>query len=232
MEADPESSQKSEHDSLTARAISPVSEDIQYGDSREHRPRHQSRQNLVTILATVIITLIMTTVLQQAYHLTTFSPSRTSTNVHAALYSDAARLNPTYHCGNSSTEAISLGCIFDLSVVGYIPAPCFNQALNQRFLDFGWKFYEDQNGTIEVSVERLAASAGTLEPFWAPHGYHITHCALAWERMHLAMKGEGTGPLTSHLLELEHTKHCGMMIELRDDLYSLNSQITPLLNTC
>ena len=188
------------------------------------------RGRLSDIILTIIVTLLTVIGAAYFYRLATFSADEIFNNTVAAHYSEAARLNPKYQCGSSAAEAISLGCVFDLSLVGYVPAPCFDADLNQRFMDWGWKFFEDQNGTIEVSVDRIAASAGTREPFWAQHGYHITHCELAWERMHRALQGGRR--LTTHMLNLEHTKHCGMMTEMRDDFYSLNSQILPLLNTC
>lgn len=190
----------------------------------------QHRRRVHDIALAIICTLVVTTIFQWTYHCTTYSPQRAFDNAIASLYSEEARLTPKYHCGNSSTEAKELGCVFDLSLVGYVPVPCFDADLNQRFMDWGWRFFEDQNGTREVSLERIAESAGTREPFWAQHGYHITHCELAWERMHRALRGGKR--LTTHLLNLEHTRHCGMMHELRDDFYSLNSQILPVLNTC
>lgn len=193
--------------------------------------RQRSTQSYFTTVAlTAALTLLVTATCQWVYHVTTFSPDVLFHNTVASHYSEPARLNPIYHCGNSSSEARSLGCIFDLSLVGWVPAPCFDADLNQRFMDWGWRFFEDQNGTIEVPLERIAESAGTREPFWAQHGYHITHCELAWERMHRALMGGKR--LTTHMLNLEHTRHCGMMHEMRDDFYSLNSQILPLLNTC
>ncbi|KAK5938527.1 hypothetical protein PMZ80_009498 [Knufia obscura] len=189
-----------------------------------------SRRRLHDVTITIILTLLLTAAFQYTYHTLTFNPTTLFHNAISSLYSEPARLNPQYHCGNSSTEARQLGCIFDLSLVGWVPAPCFEPALNQRFLDFGWRFFEDQNGTIEVSLDRIAESAGTREPFWAQHGYHVTHCELAWERMHMALQGGKR--LTTHALNLEHTRHCAMMMELRDGFYSLNSQILPLLNSC
>lgn len=201
-----------------------ASKDRIAGDTSQHRRRVHD------IAIAIIATLLATIVFQWTYHHATFSPQRVFDNARASLYSEEARLNPKYHCGNSSNEAVALGCIFDLSLVGYVPAPCFDADLNRRFMDWGWRFFEDQNGTREVSLERIAESAGTREPFWAQHGYHITHCELAWERMHRALQGGKR--LTTHMLNLEHTRHCGMMNEMRDDFYSLNSQILPLLNTC
>ena len=111
-----------------------------------------------------------------------------------------------------------------------MPSQCQDEELHQRFLDFGWKFFEDEEGIREVSMDRLAASAGTREKFWVMHGFHVTHCELAWQRMHRALQSGGR--LTTHLLNFEHTYHCGGIIEIRDDLYQINSKIMPLLNTC
>lgn len=209
------------------------SRDSDIEHSRQHSSWTRARNNqqrIVDIITTALFVICALSSFQYIFHISTFSPERVRQNIIDSHYSEAARSNPKYHCGNSSAEARSLGCVFDLSLVGWVPEPCFDAELNQRFMDWGWRFFEDQNGTIEASLERIIESAGTREPFWAQHGYHITHCELAWERMHRALKGGK--PLTTHLLNLHHTKHCGMMNELRDDFYSLNSQILPLLNTC
>lgn len=191
---------------------------------------HFRQRRICDIGYTVILTLLATIMFQWTYHHATYDPQQVFDNARASLYSEEARQNPKHHCGNSSVEAKSLGCVFDLSLVGFVPAPCFDADLNQRFMDWGWRFFEDQNGTREVSIERIEESAGTREPFWAQHGYHITHCELAWERIHRALQNGKR--LTTHMLNMEHTRHCGMMTELRDDFYSLNSQVLPLLNTC
>lgn len=83
---------------------------------------------------------------------------------------------------------------------------------------------------MEVFEDRLAASAGTGEPFWVQHGFHVTHCELAWQRMHRAIQKGGI--LTTHLLNLDHTHHCGGILELRTDLFEINSAIMPMFNTC
>ena len=209
----------------------PTSEKVQLASPRHTSHTRIHRHRLHDITITIILTLVFATILQYTFYRTIFSPNHLLHNALSSLYSEPARLNPKYHCGNSSTEALQRGCHFDLSLVGWVPAPCFSATLNQRFMDYGWRFFEDQNGTREVSIERIAESAGTREPFWAQHGFHVTHCELAWERMHLNLRGEGPR-LTTHLLSLEHTMHCGMMMELRDGFDSLNSQILPLLNTC
>lgn len=120
--------------------------------------------------------------------------------------------------------------MFDISVLGWVPRICYDSELHHRFQDFGWRYFEDEAGTIEVFEDRLAASAGTREQFWVQHGFHVTHCELAWQRMHRAIQKGGI--LTTHLLNFEHTHHCGGILELRNDLFEISSAIMPLLNTC
>lgn len=150
--------------------------------------------------------------------------------MYGEAYRKANDLNPKYHCGNSSTEARTRDCVFDISVLGWVPRVCYDEELHHRFQDFGWRYFEDKNATIEVFEDRLAESAGTREPFWVQHGFHVTHCELAWQRMHRAVQKGGI--LTTHLLNFDHTHHCGGILELRTDLFEINSQIMPLLNTC
>lgn len=170
------------------------------------------------------------TVFQYAYRRATHNPRALFQTAIETYWGEEARKSPQYHCGNSFAEAIEQGCVFDISVTGWVPTQCYDADLHQRFVDWGWKYFEDKEGMREVPLDRVAATAGTREPFWVQHGYHVTHCELAWQRMHRAMQSGGR--LTMHLLNFEHTHHCGGILEMGDDLYDINAQILPLLNTC
>ncbi len=196
-------------------------------DTLQTRPR---RQRLFDIAGTVILTLLATTTAHILFTKYLYSPQKDIQAAVQSIYGEAQRQHPQHHCGNSSAEAITQGCIFDMSVLGYVPEVCYDDELHQHFIDYGWRFFEDEEGTREVFEDRLAASAGTREPFWVQHGFHVTHCQLAWERMHRAI--QRGGKLTTHLLNFHHTHHCGGILETRTDLMKINSQIFPLLNTC
>ncbi|KAJ9661540.1 hypothetical protein H2198_001920 [Neophaeococcomyces mojaviensis] len=158
-----------DHDSKT---VAPASDsDGYFYQSKPKNYKFESKQVAIRHrLADVVIAIIATIVIVCVFRYLTFNSETLRDNAIASLYSNRARLTPLYHCGNSSSEARSLGCIFDLSLVGWVPGPCFDPILNQRFMDYGWRFFEDQNGTTEVSLDHIAKSAGTREPFWAQHG--------------------------------------------------------------
>lgn len=189
----------------------------------------RTRLRLLNITGTVLATFLVIVLFQIAYNRVFQTPQQQFTKAIGTLYSEEARLSPKYHCGNSSIEALAQGCVFDISVLGWVLFQCRVEEL-QRFLDFGWTFFRDEEGTREVCMETLAASAGTREKFWVMHRFHVTHCELAWQRMHRALQAGKR--LTTHLLKFEHTHHRGGIVEMRDDLYSINSKIMPLLNTC
>ncbi|EKD13346.1 hypothetical protein MBM_08429 [Drepanopeziza brunnea f. sp. 'multigermtubi' MB_m1] len=187
-------------------------------------------RRILDIAATIVLTLLATATAQVIFNKFLSNAQPDVQNAIQRLYGEEQRHNPQHRCGNSSTEAVQHGCAFDMSVLGWVPEACYDDELHQHFLDYGWRFFEDELGTREVFEDRLAASAGTREPFWVQHGFHVTHCQLAWERMHRAIQRGAR--LTTHLLNFHHTHHCGGILEARTDLMQINAQIFPLLNTC
>jgi hypothetical protein len=140
-------------------------------------------------------------------------------------------LEPVYTCGNNATEALALDCVFDMSASGWVPRPCLDEFLRDRFEAYGWRYWEDEARTKEVFLDRIAASATEEEPrevFWSEPGFHENHCALMWERMHRA--AQMGKRMTTHLLNFEHTHHCGTVFETEHTFRSVG--IMPLLNTC
>lgn len=145
------------------------------------QPTRPRRQRLFDIAGTIILTLLATATAHLLFTKFLYNPQPDIQTAIQSIYGEAQRQHPQHHCGNSSTEAISRGCIFDMSVLGYVPSVCYDEELHQHFIDYGWRFFEDEEGTREVFEDRLAASAGTRDPFWVQHGFHVTHCQLAWK---------------------------------------------------
>ena len=136
-----------------------------------------------------------------------------------------------YNCGNNSREAISLGCVFDMSAIGWVPHQCQDPYMRDRYDSYGFKYYEDEARTIEASLDRFAASATEEEPrdmFYPTPGFHENHCSLTWERMHrTAMLGKR---VLKHVMNFKHTLHCGELLDTPHEFVSL--PIAALLHTC
>lgn len=139
--------------------------------------------------------------------------------------------SPILGCGNTSREALSLDCVFDMSAIGWVPRECQDPYLRNRHDSHGFKYYEDEARIVEVSLDRLAASATEEDPremFYPTPGFHENHCVMTWERLHRAAQ-EGRRTLT-HVLNLKHTEHCSELLEKEHEFVSL--PIAPLLHTC
>ncbi|KAH8821795.1 hypothetical protein F5884DRAFT_827982 [Xylogone sp. PMI_703] len=107
-------------------------------------------------------------------------------------------------CGNSSVEAIALGCEFDPLSVTWLPKQCIDRDLTNEFLAMGpWPGYTDDKGTALVSDEDKAR--GTLH--YTTLMEHAAHCAIELRKVHKAIKTGGKR-IDSLELSYHHTIHC------------------------
>ncbi|CAG8954777.1 hypothetical protein HYFRA_00004702 [Hymenoscyphus fraxineus] len=193
-------------------------------------PQRSSIHRLIEISTTVLLTLILLLTSQALYkHLTQVPHELAIQQAITSIY--GLDLTPVYSCGNNSTEAIAMGCIFDMSASGWTPPQCTDAELMAQFEARGWRFWEDRERTVEVGLDRIAASASEEEPrevFWSEPGFHENHCALMWERMHRA--AQRGWKMTTHMLNFEHTRHCGGLMQKVHEFTTIG--FMPLLNTC
>jgi len=121
-------------------------------------------------------------------------------------------------CGQTPTEAVSRGCIFDVMTTSWQHPDCYDAELNAEItaLHSPWKFYwssgpPDERPTPDmlnlIPLEELGFFKGT---FWATREYHVWHCTYTWRQMHRAV--ERGRKLDGFLLNYEHTAHCGRLI--------------------
>lgn len=118
------------------------------------------------------------------------------------------RLESVRHCGNSVEEALKLGCSWDYLANSWLPQRCIDQELSDEFEATGdWHFYEDRNGTKELTVDELKYRVGPNMTYFTSLKWHRTHCSYQWRKMHRAMKSGGR--IENSLADYEHTLHCG-----------------------
>ncbi|KAH7321835.1 hypothetical protein BKA65DRAFT_379408, partial [Rhexocercosporidium sp. MPI-PUGE-AT-0058] len=112
-------------------------------------------------------------------------------------------------CGATSTEAISLGCVMEPLVYGWMPPQCLFPELTNLYPIFETKvWYTDQNHTEIVPREDL----------WAGKHYHIytdryhtEHCLFQWRKLQYAMHSRKEW-LDNKTTNWEHTTHCADLI--------------------
>jgi hypothetical protein len=108
-------------------------------------------------------------------------------------------------CGLSSTEALSIGCSFDVMSFAWLPHRCFDQELMNQFLTLrDWRWYLDANGTQVADFDSLRL--GSYDNLYVTHEYHMYHCTYMWRKMHRAiLQGQ---PLDGYIGNIHHTAHC------------------------
>ncbi|KAH7318923.1 hypothetical protein BKA65DRAFT_409260, partial [Rhexocercosporidium sp. MPI-PUGE-AT-0058] len=95
-------------------------------------------------------------------------------------------------CGNTARIARSRGCVFDVMFFGWIPAPCMNVEMQDRYIaERTWEWYEDYAMTKRLPVD--VVRAGEYRWVFSSRSYHIAHCIYTWEKqgMFLFFKEEG-----------------------------------------
>lgn len=112
-------------------------------------------------------------------------------------------------CGNSSSEAISLGCSFDIMSFAWLPPRCFDRELMNQFLAIrDWKWYLDTEGRQTVDLASVAA--GQYDQLYVTQEYHMYHCTYMWRKMHRAIAAGAV--VDGYIGDIHHTAHCEMQI--------------------
>lgn len=121
-------------------------------------------------------------------------------------------------CGQSPAEAKARGCKWDISSFAWLPQECLDEELTAQFRAAGpWKFYGDQNKTVEVSEDDFGED---LAPVWLTNRLHVAHCAFSWLKFHRALVGNGR---VHSQMPLPHTEHCSHILRAGGDLEELRT---------
>ena len=117
-------------------------------------------------------------------------------------------------CGNSTQEALSLGCKYDSLATAWLPAECRDDELTAEFelagpnADGSWPYYADHDHTIELDLEQVAMLADQPGAMWySTWEWHVKHCAFYWRKQWRAWQ-EGRGLLEMENSRFEHIVHC------------------------
>lgn len=113
------------------------------------------------------------------------------------------------HCGNSTTEARSLGCVYDALSNMWVPEPCYDAEGVEEFMQRApWQGYDTPEAKHQLTLEEMSERTEG-NPYWTPLREHSIHCALMWERMHRdIIKTGNTKIMDNHLASYHHTVHC------------------------
>ena len=112
-------------------------------------------------------------------------------------------------CGNSSREALSLGCSFDVMTFAWLPDRCFDKELVDDFLALkDWNWYLDVGG--QQTADSASVVAGAYDKVYVKNEYHMYHCTYMWKKMHRATLAGKV--LDGYIGDMHHTAHCEMQI--------------------
>lgn len=112
-------------------------------------------------------------------------------------------------CGNSSSEALSLGCSFDVISFAWLPTRCFDKELVDEFLALrDWNWYLDAGA--QQTADFVSVAAGEYDELYVTQEYHMYHCTYMWRKMHRAILAGDV--LDGYIGDMHHTAHCEMQI--------------------
>ncbi|KAG4435261.1 hypothetical protein IFR05_009257 [Cadophora sp. M221] len=112
-------------------------------------------------------------------------------------------------CGNSSQEALAMGCRYDVIAATWSPPQCHDQDLLDEMLSQGsWTWFTDKEHTQEVSQD--VAVAGDFWILYPLYDFHVAHCLHLWRKLHKAVLNKSG--IDDDLWKYGHTDHCVNLI--------------------
>ncbi|KAF7592074.1 hypothetical protein BBP40_000740 [Aspergillus hancockii] len=135
----------------------------------------------------------------------------------------ATRGNPPpkhCYCGNSTAEAISLGCKFDSLAAAWLPTYCRDEELTTEFEKAGpgpngsWTYFADDYHKIPMTIEEVAALADNQSAkVMMTREWHVVHCLFYWRKQFRVRLREAEGGIVEPSFDSEeHITHCVMVI--------------------
>jgi len=126
----------------------------------------------------------------------------------------------TLECGNTTEQAESRGCAFDLLSHNWLPAPCLDPLTEAEYREYvsskdrklgPYPYFLDADGKEHIPDERtfaLLANGPTLadQHVYTTREEHLAHCQFLLRRTHRA--AEGKVRLNDENAQFWHTEHC------------------------
>ncbi|GAB7354868.1 hypothetical protein MBLNU459_g5513t2 [Dothideomycetes sp. NU459] len=126
----------------------------------------------------------------------------------------------TLTCGNTTDEAETLGCAFDLLSHNWVAPPCLDPVTESEYREYisstnrtlgPYPYFLDAEGRDRIKDERAFAMLANGPGLANQHVYttreeHLAHCSFLLRRTHRA--AEGKVRLNDENSQLWHTKHC------------------------
>ncbi|KAH8810810.1 hypothetical protein F5884DRAFT_780454 [Xylogone sp. PMI_703] len=120
------------------------------------------------------------------------------------------------YCGNSTTEAISLGCKFDSLAAAWLPPYCRDEDLTAEFERSGpgsngeWTYFADAYHKVPMSMDQVAALADNQSAeVMMTRDWHVSHCLFYWKKLYRQRFRQADGGIIEPSFDTEtHINHC------------------------
>jgi len=110
-------------------------------------------------------------------------------------------------CGYSPEEARNNGCVYDVMMQDWVPEPCYDSVLTEKYLAEGnYTWYGDGDGNTTISLEDMRK--GEHGAAWMATSYHKAHCVFSWNKIIRALRNNRG--ISQELLSYDHVLHCSM----------------------
>ncbi|RVX73827.1 hypothetical protein B0A52_02717 [Exophiala mesophila] len=107
-------------------------------------------------------------------------------------------------CGWSIEEAKAKGCVYDVMMQDWVPEPCYDSLLTEKYLAKGnYTWYSDMEGHTMTDEEMRKGEHGRA---WMSANYHKDHCIFSWEKLVRALRNNR--PISQELVSYDHVLHC------------------------
>jgi hypothetical protein len=108
-------------------------------------------------------------------------------------------------CGGNPAEAREKGCVYDVMMQDWVPVPCYDSILTEKYLAEGnWTWYGDGDGTTTIPLEEIRK--GEHGSAWMATSYHKAHCVFSWLKIIRALRNNRG--ISQELLSYDHVLHC------------------------
>lgn len=134
-------------------------------------------------------------------------------NLETHVLSNTKTNDAPHLCGNSSAEALALGCEFDQLTWAWLPKHCPHYA-NDEFLHAEpgkpWKYYEDVHGKTAIDARTWQAVLDGELIIFGERREHLTHCVYLFLSLGQIIRDKTK--YIPKLVEYEHIHHCSMLL--------------------
>jgi hypothetical protein len=183
---------------------------IERANAGEHSPRHMSqyRNRFYACICYTLLGSLFTSLLWSVGVISVLSQSHNVSNPQ----STAIRL---LHCNDSPQGARAMGCKFQIYSYAWVPEPCYDNVLQQEWLEVrDWEYYTDKYK--KGKIVNLSVALSGEETLYSTWGQHIEHCAFTWRKFIRSQTGSGV-KLTDLDLSYRHVHHCSDALKTRDE---------------